>query len=250
MRTAGNNSLFQQPRSGGCLTLWRQGGQRAPDRASWQSGAQDFRDPLLFPPPAPPHLVCHPHPAEAGLLPPPGLWPPSPLPWQDLCPLHLSHTLPPASRRRPFSSEIWNPVSKARTLKPFDQPALSVAFNCPPRRSPPSPSVALSAGSPSSSLTSPAFQPSPMQFLPYLSHKIHFQKSLFPTPPRPPAPHPPAVQAPVYAVRHKAVSSTCPRGLKQGLGLTSWVLGPEKVPTGRADFTTGRERGKKRPRDH
>lgn len=65
MRTAGNNSLFLQPRSGGCLTLRRQGGQQAPDRASWQSGAQDFRGPLLFPPPAPPHLVCHPHPAEA-----------------------------------------------------------------------------------------------------------------------------------------------------------------------------------------
>ena len=31
---------------------------------------------------------------------------------------------------------------------------------------------------------------------------------------------------------------------------TGWVLGPEKVPIGRADFTTGRERGKKRPRDH
>lgn len=52
MRAAGNNSLLQQPRSGGCLTLRRQGGQQAPDRASWQSGAQDFRGPLLFPPPS------------------------------------------------------------------------------------------------------------------------------------------------------------------------------------------------------
>ena len=52
MRAAGNNSLLQQPRSGGCLTLRRQGGQQAPDRASWQSGAQDFRGPLLFLPPS------------------------------------------------------------------------------------------------------------------------------------------------------------------------------------------------------
>ena len=192
MRTAGNNSLFLQPRSGGCLTLRRQGGQQAPDgvMAVRSSGLQ--RSPP-FPTPST---------STSGLSPPPcrGLiaatpWPVAPFPPPLAGPVPTAsqpHTAPclSAGPCRAFS-EIWNPVSKARMLKPFDQPALSVAFNCLPRRSPTSPSVALSAGSPSSSLTSPAFQPSPMQFLPYLSHKIHFQKSLFPTPQRPPCPPPP-----------------------------------------------------------
>lgn len=204
-----------------------------------------------FPTPQHLHIWSVTPPCRGLMLPPPGLWPPSPLSWQDPCPLHLSLTLPPASRQAPPNHsplKSGTPFLKQGCLNPLISLHLS-GLECPPRRSPhsPSPSLALSAGSPSCSLTSPAFQPSPLQFPPYLSHKRHFRKSLFPTPLRPPAHRPRAVQAPVYAVRHESVSSTCPRGLKQGLGLTGWVLGPEKAPTGRADFTTGRREERRDP---
>ena len=118
-----------------------------------------------FPTPQHLHTWSVPPPCRGLMLPPPGLWPPSPLPWQDPCPLHLSRTLPPASRQAPPDHSPLKSGTlflKQRCLNPLISLHLS-GLQCPPRRSPhsPSPSLVLPAGSPSSSQTSPAFQPSP-----------------------------------------------------------------------------------------
>lgn len=117
-----------------------------------------------FPTPQHLHTWSVTPPRRGLMLPPPGLWPPSSLPWQDPCPLHLSRTLPPASRQAPPNHsplKSGTPFLKQRCLNPL---ILHLSgLQCPPRWSPhsPSPSLVLPAGSPSSSQTSPAFQPSP-----------------------------------------------------------------------------------------
>lgn len=114
MRAAGNNSLPQQPRSGGRLTLQRL------KSASPRQGAQDFRGPLLPPPPAPRHPVCHPT-LQSLLLPHLACEPPLPLslagPVSTTSQQHT--TLPHGCPSHPLSSKVWNPVSKAGMLKPF-----------------------------------------------------------------------------------------------------------------------------------
>lgn len=77
-------------------------------------------------PPAPPHLVCHPTLQKPDAA---TRWPVAPFPPPLAGPVPTAsqpHTAPclSAGPSRPFSSEIWNPVSKAKMLKPFDQPAL------------------------------------------------------------------------------------------------------------------------------